>query len=104
MSTQPEIIQLRDELKKLQDQSKKGRFRGIIGTVLMVLVMVTCMVYALVKNVESVKNFEEANRQRMLAEESRLVAEQSASEAQKQREISEKIIEELYKCQSARKR
>lgn len=97
MSTQPEIIQLRDELKKLQEQSKKSRTRGIIGTVLLVFVMVISMTYGFVKNVEAVQ--------------ARIVAKSNAAEALKQREISAvhleaafKAQEELQRCQSSRSR
>lgn len=111
MSTQPEIIQLRDELKKLQEQARRSRSRGIFGFGLLIFAIILSSTYAFVQQGQAEKNWMEANRQRELAENSRMVAESSAAEAHRQRmqrEISEEqraaAAAELQKCQSSRKR
>lgn len=108
MSTQPEIIQLRDELKKLQEQARRSRSRGIFGFGLLIFVIILSSTYAFVQQGQAEKNWMEANRQRELAENSRVVAESNAAEARMQREISEEqraaAAAELQKCQSSRKR
>ena len=111
MSTQPEIIQLRDKLEKLQEQARRSRSRGIFGFGLLIFVIILSSTYAFVQQVQAEKNAMEANRQRELAENTLMVAESNAAEAQMQRAISEvhraaadRVQEELQKCQSSRKR
>lgn len=88
MSQETELQQLYAEIGKIKDSMKKTMRRSTIGLLILVFVTLISLVYAFVKNVEATKNAEEANRQRILAEQARAEADMNAQEASKQREIA----------------
>lgn len=88
MATQDEIIQLKEELKKIEAQMKKSRTRAAVGFVLLVFVMFASVLYGFVERVSAAKNAEEALRQRIIAQEGRQMAEQNAEEARKQEALA----------------
>jgi hypothetical protein len=105
MAQENELQTLREELKKIQDQTRRSRKRAAVGFVFLLLVAISSMVYAFVQRVEAVRNAEEALRQRLLAEMSEKQASMNAMEAQRQQAIAveqqrlaEERVRELEKC------
>lgn len=114
MPQETELQQLHGELIKIKDGMKKTMRRSLIGMLILIFVALISLVYAFVKNVEATKNAEEANRQRILAEEQKMYADKNAEEALKQREIAneqrrvaelaiKQAREELNNCRKGKK-
>lgn len=88
MADENELIKLREELKQIQDSTRKSRRRAAFGFVILALALVLCMLYAFVQQVAATKNAEEALRQHELAEEQRQVAEKSEAVARRSETIA----------------
>lgn len=103
MNTQEEILQLHDELRKLQEQAKKSRYKKITGLGLLLIVILLLTAYGSVQRVEARKNADEANMQHELADRSAYEATSNAAEAQKQTAIANALSDELKECRGSRK-
>lgn len=97
MTTQDELVRLREELNRIQEQTKKSGRRTGIGFGLLILGIIMALAYAFVQKIIATKNAEEALRQRDLAEVSMQLARQSKSEAEAM--ISE-TARQLEECRS----
>lgn len=109
MADENELINLREELKQIQEGMRRTRKRAAFGFGVLILALILSFLYAFVQQVAATKNAEEANRQHQLAESARREANQNAEEAQRQaaiasaqRAAAEKMMEEtraaLAKC------
>ncbi len=103
MATQNEILQMKDELRKIQEQMHKSRRRAAIGFGLLVFALVLSFVYAFVQQVAAERNAEEALRQEILAKESMHMAEANAKEAVRQEGIVKEMTRMLDECRSMKK-
>lgn len=105
MAQEGELQALREELQKIQDQTRRSRKRAAVGFVILVLVVVLSIGYAFIQQVAAERNAEEANRQRQLAAASEKMAVMAAEEARKQQgiakatmQLAEERMQELEKC------
>lgn len=105
MAQANELQTLREELNKIQDQTRRSRRRAAIGFVILLLVTIASMVYGFVQQVEAERNAEEALRQRTLAQASEKQASMNAEEARRQQvlamaqqRLAEERVRELEKC------
>jgi uncharacterized iron-regulated membrane protein len=105
MAQDNELQTLREELEKIQDQTRRSRKRAAVGFVFLLLVAISSMVYAFVQQVAAKRNAEEALRQRTLAEMSEKQARMNAEEAKRQeavakmqQRLAEDKVRELEKC------
>ena len=105
MAENSELQILREELKKIQDQTRRSRRSAAVGFVILLLVTIASMVYGFVQQVEAERNAEEALRQRILAETTMNQAKMNAAEAKRQeaiameqRRLAEERVRELEKC------
>jgi choline-glycine betaine transporter len=105
MAQDTELQALREELKKIQDQTRRSRKRAAVGFVILVLVVILSLVYAFVQQVAAERNAEEALRQRKLAEMSEQQAIRNAEEAKRQEAVAmaqerlaQERVKELEKC------
>ncbi|MBL7863377.1 MAG: hypothetical protein JNK10_00775 [Cyclobacteriaceae bacterium] len=104
MATHQEILVLKEELKKIQEQAKKSRTRGTIGMVLLIVVVILSLVYGFTQSVSAQLSRDEALKSRELAEASRLEAEKNAMEAQAAMARAEATAEELAECRHEKKK
>lgn len=88
MADENELIKLREELTQIQDSTRRTRRRAAFGFVILVLGLIVCMVYGFMQQVAATKNAEEALRQRIIAEEARVMAERNLEEARRQEAIA----------------
>ncbi|MBL7852346.1 MAG: hypothetical protein JNN04_15690 [Cyclobacteriaceae bacterium] len=105
MAQETELQALREELKKIQDQTRRSRKRAAVGFVILILVVILSLGYAFVQQVAAERNAEEANRQRILAEASMEQAKMNAEEAKRQQamamaqeRLAQERVKELEKC------
>jgi uncharacterized protein HemX len=105
MAQANELQTLREELRKIQDQTRSSRKRAAVGFVILLLVTIASMVYGFVQQVAAERNAEEALRQRTLAEMSEKQARMNAEEAKRQeavakmqQRLAEERVQELEKC------
>lgn len=105
MAQDTELQTLREELKKIQDQTRRSRRRAAVGFVILLLVTVASMVYGFVQQVAAERNAEEALRQQILAQQSEKQAMMNAAEAlrqegmaREQQRLAEERVRELEKC------
>lgn len=103
MSQEEELQKMQAELIEIKGSLKKTSRRNIAGMLILILVSASASVYAFVKNVEATRNAEEANRQRSLAEESKVMADANAEEAARQSAIASEIQRLLDECRQAKK-
>lgn len=103
MSNTNDIQQLRDELRKIQEQTHKPRRRAVFGFGVLMLVVLFSFVYAFVQQVAATKNAEEANRQKSLAEQVERRALQAEKDAMQARDRAEEIFARLAECQASKK-
>jgi hypothetical protein len=87
MADDNELIRLREELKEIQESTRRSRRRGAFGFVILVLALVLCMLYGFVQQVAATKNAEEALRQKDLADQARVEAVRNLEEARRQEAI-----------------
>lgn len=118
MRTPQEIIQLRDELKKLQAQAKKSRSRGIFGFGLLIFVIILSAGYGFVQQAQAEKILEESLKQKKLLGNTLAWGDKNAKEAELQRTIADEqrmasekfagearyLHAELEKCRRSRNR
>jgi len=103
MSNPIDILQLKEELKKIQEQTRKSRRRAVFGFGVLVLVMVISFAYAFVQQVAAQKNAEITFQLEKIAREKEkqaLLAEEMAIRA---RDQAEEISARLRECQASRK-
>lgn len=105
MTQEQELQALRDELKKIQHDTRRSRSRAAVGFVIMMLVMILSLGYAFMQQTAAERNAEEAMRQRVLAETATAQAERSSLEAKRQEalameqlRIAQVKAQELEKC------
>ncbi len=110
MATQNEILRMQEELKRIQEQTRKSRRRAGIGFGLLVFALVLSFVYAFVQQVAAERNAEEALRQAILAKDSQQMAvakEKQALQAEEDamlaRDLAENCQGELAKCRASKK-
>ncbi len=103
MATQNDILQMKEELKKIQEQMHKSRRRAAIGFGLLVFALVLSFVFAFVQQVAAERNAEEAFKQQELGKKSQLMAEANAMEAMKQAQLAEEMRRMLDECRSLKK-
>lgn len=88
MADDSELIKLRDELKQIQEGTRRSRKRATFGFMILVLALVLCAVYGFTQQVAATRNAEEALRQKNLADNARVDAERNAEEALRQQSIA----------------
>lgn len=105
MAQDNDLQTLREELKKIQDQTRQSRKRAAFGFVILLVVTILSMGYGLIQRVEAERQAEEALRQRTLAEMSEKQAMMNVAEARRQeaiaaeqRRLTEAKVQELEKC------
>lgn len=105
MAQENELQALRDELKKIQDDTRRSRTRAAVGFVVLILIMILSLGYAFLQRTEAVKQREMVNQQRILVEASEKHAMMAAAEARRQqvlaeegRQMAEARAQELEKC------
>lgn len=89
MANANDLQSLRDELTRIQTQTRRSRRLAIVGFIILILVMCCSFLYAFVQQVEATKQAEMARAQQILAEEARRHADMNAEEARKQQAIAE---------------
>jgi len=104
MANANDLQSLRDELTRIQTQTRRSRRLAIVGFIILILVMCCSFLYAFVQQVEATKQAEMARAQQILAEEARQQAMRSLEEARRQESIAnenkaaaEKAIEDCRK-------
>lgn len=103
MTQEEELQKMHADLIAIKGNLKKTSRRNIAGMLILILVTLISIVYAVVKNVEATRNAEEANRQRILAEESKVMADANAKEAARQSAMASEIQRLLDECRQAKK-
>lgn len=96
MATQNEVLLMKEELTKIQEQTRKSRRRAGIGFGLLVSALVLSLIYGATQSVE-------AQRQRDLAmqkEKKALLAEEEAIRA---RDLAGSCQDELVRCRASEK-
>ena len=99
MATHDEIVHLKASLEKIQKQTTRSRALIVI----MFVILLMSFAYAFVQQVAATRNAEEANKQRILAEQSTSMAEANATEAQRQAAIALESRRMLVECEAKRK-
>lgn len=104
MANANDLQSLRDELTRIQTQTRRSRRLAIVGFIILILVMCCSFLYAFVQQVEATKQAVLAREQSILAEEARQQAMRSLEEARRQESIAnenkaaaEKAIEDCRK-------
>lgn len=83
MADESELIKLREELKQIQDATRRSRRRGAFWVVVLLLLFSIWMFYAFVQQVTAEKIAEEVLRQKDIADNARIDAEQNAEQARR---------------------
>lgn len=105
MTQEAELQKLREELKRIQDDTRRSRRRAAVGFVVMVVVIILSLTYAFVQQTEAVRQREEAYRAILRAKQAEEQGSSAHAEALRQRGIAEEVskkaearIQGLEKC------
>ncbi len=103
MTPQEEIVQLREEIKKLNQLAvqRARRFAIMLGVV--AIAMLISFVYAFIQQIAAEKNAEEALRQFTRAEQSSKLAEQAEQRAQMAEALAQSRLIQLEKSRGSMK-
>src|SRR5262245_49303279 len=100
MTNENELHKLREELKQIQEGTRRTRKRAVFGFGILVLALIICIVYAFVQQVAAVKNAEEALRQKDMADNALVERDRNGEEAIRNMEEARRQ-EALFKEQQA---